>query len=88
MARRSDEGRLFRFEISGTGFLRHMVRTIVGTLVDIGRGKMEVDEMRAIIDSKDRSRAGQTAPAAGADALEGQLLGESEVPSVPGVPEG
>lgn len=58
-------GRLLRFEISGTGFLRHMVRTIVGTLVDVGRGNMEVDDMRATIESKDRSRTGQTAPAQG-----------------------
>jgi tRNA pseudouridine(38-40) synthase len=56
------EGRLLRLEISGTGFLRHMVRTIVGTLVDIGRGQLEVDEMAAIIRSRDRRRAGQTAP--------------------------
>ena len=42
-----------------------MVRTIVGTLVDIGRGNMEVDEMRAIIASKDRARTGQTAPPQG-----------------------
>lgn len=61
----ADAGRLLRFEISGTGFLRHMVRTIVGTLVDIGRGNMEVDEMRAIIESQDRSKTGQTAPAQG-----------------------
>jgi tRNA pseudouridine38-40 synthase len=59
------DGRLLRFEISGTGFLRHMVRTVVGTLVDIGRGNKEVDEMRAIIESKDRSKTGQTAPAQG-----------------------
>jgi tRNA pseudouridine38-40 synthase len=59
------EGRLIRFEISGTGFLRHMVRTIAGTLVDIGRGHMEPEDMRRIIDSCDRSRAGQTAPAQG-----------------------
>ena len=58
-------GRLFRFEISGSGFLRHMVRTIAGTLVDIGRGNMAVDDIRAIIESKDRSRTGQTAPAQG-----------------------
>ena len=56
------DGRLLRFEISGTGFLRHMVRTIVGTLVDIGRGQMQVEEMAAIIQSRDRRRAGQTAP--------------------------
>jgi tRNA pseudouridine38-40 synthase len=55
-------GRLLRFEISGTGFLRHMVRNIVGTLVDIGRGQIDVDEMTAIIRSRDRRRAGQTAP--------------------------
>ena len=61
----ADGGRLLRFEISGTGFLRHMVRTIVGTLVDIGRGNMEVEDMRAIIDAKDRARTGQTAPAHG-----------------------
>ena len=58
-------GRLVRLEISGTGFLRHMVRTVAGTLVDIGRGNMEVDDMRAIIESKDRARTGQTAPAQG-----------------------
>jgi tRNA pseudouridine38-40 synthase len=57
--------RFFRFEISGSGFLRHMVRTIAGTLADIGRGNMAVDDMRAIIESKDRSRTGQTAPAQG-----------------------
>ncbi len=58
-------GRSFRFEMSGSGFLRHMVRTIAGTLVDIGRGNMAVDDMREIIESKDRSRTGQTAPAQG-----------------------
>ena len=56
------DGRFLRFEISGTGFLRHMVRIIVGTLVDIGRGQMDVEEMAAIIASRDRRRAGQTAP--------------------------
>lgn len=59
------DGRLLRFEIEATGFLRHMVRTIVGTLVDIGRGNMQVEDMRAIIESKDRARTGQTAPPQG-----------------------
>jgi tRNA pseudouridine38-40 synthase len=59
------DGRLLRFEITGTGFLRHMVRIIVGTLVDIGRGQLEVSDMARIIASRDRRRAGQTAPAHG-----------------------
>jgi tRNA pseudouridine38-40 synthase len=59
------DGRLLRFEITGTGFLRHMVRIMVGTLVDIGRGQLEVDDMVRIIESRDRRRAGQTAPAQG-----------------------
>ena len=42
-----------------------MVRTIAGTLVDIGRGQMEPDDMRRIIDSRDRAKAGQTAPPQG-----------------------
>jgi len=58
----SRDGRLLRLEISGTGFLRHMVRIIVGTLVDIGRGQLEPADMRRIIDSRDRAEAGQTAP--------------------------
>lgn len=59
------DGRLLRFEISGSGFLRHMVRTIVGTLVDIGRGNMAVESMRDILESRQRADTGQTAPAQG-----------------------
>lgn len=63
-ANRAD-GRLLRLEITGNGFLRHMVRTIAGTLVDIGRGNIAPEQMAAIIASRDRSRTGQTAPAQG-----------------------
>jgi tRNA pseudouridine38-40 synthase len=56
------DGRLLRFEITGTGFLRHMVRIMVGTLVDIGRGQLEISDMARILESRDRRRAGQTAP--------------------------
>lgn len=62
---REVESRLLRYEVKGTGFLRHMVRAIVGTLVDIGRGKTRPEDMRAIVDSRDRARAGMTAPAQG-----------------------
>ena len=58
----SKEGGLLRFEIRGSGFLRHMVRNITGTLVDIGRGQLAVEDMAAILQSRDRRRAGQAAP--------------------------
>lgn len=53
------------FEIEGNGFLRHMVRNIVGTLVDIGFGKITPDDLARIRDGEDRSKAGITAPAHG-----------------------
>ena len=58
-------GDLIVYEITGDGFLRHMVRAIVGTLVDIGRGRRPSDEMRDVLASCDRGRAGPTAPAGG-----------------------
>jgi tRNA pseudouridine38-40 synthase len=53
------------YEIAGTGFLRHMVRNIVGTLVDIGRRRRLPEDMRRILESRDRSQASATAPAQG-----------------------
>ncbi len=50
------------FEVKGNGFLYNMVRIIVGTLVDTGLGKIEPDGMKGIIQSKNRQRAGHTAP--------------------------
>ena len=52
-----------RFE--GNGFLRHMVRSIAGTLVEIGLGRWPACAMREILESRDRTRAGKTAPALG-----------------------
>lgn len=51
--------------VHGNGFLWNMVRILVGTLVDIGRGRMPYDEVPAILAAKDRTRAGVTAPAQG-----------------------
>lgn len=48
------------FTISADRFLRNMVRAIVGTLMDVGRGKITVDEIHAIVKSGDRSEAGQS----------------------------
>lgn len=58
-------GALITYEISGSGFLRHMVRAIVGTLVEIGRGRHAAEWMREVIASRDRGRAGPTAPSEG-----------------------
>ncbi len=55
----------YRFTFTGDGFLRHMVRNIVGTVLDTGRGKTTVAEFREIVRKKDRSCAGATAPAHG-----------------------
>ncbi len=56
---------LLRYEITGSGFLRHMVRTIVGSLVEIGRGRRPVQWMAEILERGDRALAGPTAPASG-----------------------
>ncbi len=53
------------FRISAGGFLRHMVRNLVGTLVEVGEGKRTVEEVREILLSKDRKKAGLTAPPQG-----------------------
>ena len=58
-------GRLIEYEITGDGFLRHMVRTIVGTLVEIGRGRRSVESIAETIGTRDRGAAGATAPPEG-----------------------
>jgi tRNA pseudouridine38-40 synthase len=59
----SDDFLVFRFV--GEGFLYNMVRILVGTLLDVGSGKMSPHDMSGILDKKDRSFAGKTAPAQG-----------------------
>jgi len=59
------EGRRLVFTIEGQGFLYNMVRAIVGTMVDIGRGRIPPSAMQQILESRDRRRAGRTAPAHG-----------------------
>lgn len=53
------------FEVSGDGFLYNMVRIMVGTLVDVGMGRINADDIPDIIESLDRKRAGRTAPPQG-----------------------
>jgi tRNA pseudouridine38-40 synthase len=56
---------MVKYCIEADGFLKYMVRNIVGTLVDVGRGKLSKAELMSIVEAKDRKRAGQTAPAQG-----------------------
>jgi tRNA pseudouridine38-40 synthase len=58
-------GRLLTYEVAGTGFLKHMVRTMVGTLVEVGDGRRSPDSVRALVASRNRAAAGPTAPPSG-----------------------
>ena len=53
------------FTITADRFLRNMVRAIVGTLLEIGKGKLKVEDMKNIIEARDRSKAGFSVPAQG-----------------------
>lgn len=52
----------WRFEIQADRFLRNMVRAVVGTLVEVGRGKMTIEGFRRVIEGKDRCGAGESMP--------------------------
>lgn len=53
------------FTIRGSGFLRFMVRSLVGTLVRVGSGKLSVEDFRAILESRKRAKSGPAAPSQG-----------------------
>lgn len=59
------EGEKIIIELTGNGFLYNMVRIISGTLLDVGLGKIQPEEIPEMIESKDRQRAGKTLPAHG-----------------------
>ncbi|WP_270406637.1 tRNA pseudouridine(38-40) synthase TruA [Paenibacillus timonensis] len=56
---------ILHFYVTGSGFLQHMVRIIVGTLLEIGEGKRSPESMKAILEAKDRKAAGPTAESKG-----------------------
>ena len=62
-AKWEEETGKYIFTICANRFLRNMVRSIVGTLIDIGKGKISVDMIKEIINKKDRSEAGASVPA-------------------------
>jgi tRNA pseudouridine38-40 synthase len=75
----SSADRRLHFTFEADGFLRHMIRNLVGTLVDAGRGKLTPADFSAILAGKDRRMAGMTAPARGLCllAVHYELNGES-----------
>ena len=61
----TDGFQLLVYRVRGNGFLHHMVRNLVGTMLDIGRGYLSLDDLPAILAAGDRALAGPTAPARG-----------------------
>ncbi|MGD0824173.1 MAG: tRNA pseudouridine synthase A [Terriglobales bacterium] len=59
------EGAELIYTVRGSGFLHHMVRNLVGTFVLVGKGTLSREEFRRILDARDRTAAGPTAPASG-----------------------
>ena len=56
---------LIEYNVCANGFLHHMVRNLVGTFLEVGRGRLSVEDVKTILKSKTRSNAGPTAPAKG-----------------------
>ena len=67
-----EDGEKIYIELTGNGFLYNMVRIIAGTLVEVGLGKIEPEEIKNIIEKKERILAGKTLPAHGLCLMEVQ----------------
>jgi tRNA pseudouridine38-40 synthase len=63
--RQTEAGELSVYRARGNGFLHHMVRNLVGTMIDVGRGQLVLEEIPGILAARSRSAAGPTAPARG-----------------------
>jgi len=64
LARTADNEELV-FTVSGRSFLRYMVRKMVGTLLDVGRGKLQPEDIERLYELRDRSKSGPTVPSQG-----------------------
>ncbi len=63
--RQTEAGELVVYRVRGNGFLHHMVRNLAGTMIDVGRGQLTLEEIPGILAARSRSAAGPTAPARG-----------------------
>lgn len=59
------DGDTIIFQLGANAFLRHMVRNIVGTIVEVGKGRFKPEDVQAMLDARDRTKAGPTAPPQG-----------------------
>ena len=75
ISRTASEEPLVTYDISGNGFLRYMVRNIVGTLVEVGRGRRPGEWVAEVLRSRDRASAGPTAPPEGLFLVSVQYVG-------------
>jgi tRNA pseudouridine38-40 synthase len=62
---RSQDGEELVFTVRGRSFLRYMVRKMVGTLLDVGRGKLQPEDIDRLYELRDRSKSGPTVPPQG-----------------------
>ncbi|HLK11063.1 MAG TPA: tRNA pseudouridine(38-40) synthase TruA [Candidatus Binatia bacterium] len=74
------DGALVVYHVEATAFLKHMVRNVVGTLVEVGRGARPADGMAALLAGRDRTRAGATAPPHGLVLVAVRYDGERPTP--------
>ena len=75
--RDTEDGAVLVYRVRGNGFLHHMVRNLVGTMLDVGRGYTNASEVPAMIEAKARAAAGPTAPARGLFLHSVEYAGES-----------
>jgi tRNA pseudouridine38-40 synthase len=75
------DGDMLTYRVTGEGFLHHMVRNLVGTFIDVGRGHVAVDSIPQILAAKNRSAAGPTAPARGLFLVSVEYAAKSAEPS-------
>lgn len=68
------EGQEIVIRVAGRGFLYNMVRIIAGTLMEVGRGHIAPEEVKTILEAKDRQAAGPTAPACGLTLVKYEFL--------------
>ena len=72
------KGTMIFIKVTGSGFLYNMVRIIAGTLMEVGKGRFSAEKVKEILEAKDRTKAGPTAPAKGLTLYEYQFEDEQQ----------